>query len=68
MLAVQPDDPSALWCLSFALIANSQSEEAIPVLEKTVSIMDRSPGALKLMAIAYAQSEHGLGLFACLTN
>jgi cytochrome c-type biogenesis protein CcmH/NrfG len=38
MLAVHPDDANAQWFLGFALIDNGRSEEAIPVLEKTVSI------------------------------
>ena len=56
MLAVRPDDSDALWLLGFALIADGRSEEAIPVLEKTVSIMDRSPGAIELLATAYAHA------------
>jgi TolB-like protein/Tfp pilus assembly protein PilF len=54
LLAVRPDDAGIQWFLSFALIGNGQSEEAIPVLEKTVSIMDRSPGSIELLATAYA--------------
>jgi len=56
VLAVYPDDASAQWFLGFALIANGQSEEAIPLLEKTVSIMDRSPGSIELLATAYARA------------
>jgi len=53
-LAVRPDDASVLWFLGFALIGNGQSDDAIPVLEKTASIMHRSPGALEILATAYA--------------
>jgi TolB-like protein/DNA-binding winged helix-turn-helix (wHTH) protein/Tfp pilus assembly protein PilF len=56
VLAVRPNDSSALWFLGFALIADGQSEEAIPVLEKTVSIMDRSPGAIGVLVRAYAHA------------
>lgn len=56
VLAAQADNANALWFLGFALIANGRSEEAIPVLEKTVSIMDRSPGSIELLATAYAHA------------
>jgi tetratricopeptide (TPR) repeat protein len=56
MLAARPDDADALWHLGFALIGNGRSEEAIPVLEKTISIMDRSPGSIELLATAYAHA------------
>ena len=55
MLAVQPDDASALWNLGFVLIADGRSHEAIPILEKTATLMDRSPGPLELLAMAYAK-------------
>ena len=42
--------------MGFALIANGRPEEAIPVLEKTVSIMDRSPGTLGVLVRAYAHA------------
>lgn len=58
VLAVYPDDASAQWFLGFALIGNGQSEEAIPLLEKTVSVMHRSPGSVELLAMAYAQAGH----------
>jgi TolB-like protein/tetratricopeptide (TPR) repeat protein len=56
VLPVHPDYDYALWSLGFALIGNGQSEEAIPVLEKTVSIMDRSPGSIEFLATAYAHA------------
>jgi TolB-like protein/tetratricopeptide (TPR) repeat protein/DNA-binding winged helix-turn-helix (wHTH) protein len=56
VLAVRPDDAGALWFLGFALIGNGQSEQAIPVLEKTASIMHRSPGSLEILATAYAHT------------
>jgi TolB-like protein/Tfp pilus assembly protein PilF len=54
--AVHSDDALALWGLGFALIAKGQSEEAIHVLDKTVSVMNRSPGSIGLLATAYAHA------------
>jgi len=58
VLAVHPDSAMAHWVLGFALIGNGQSEDAIPVLEKTVSMTDRSPGAVGLLATTYARAGH----------
>jgi len=55
-LAVHPDSTDIRWLLGFALIGKGQPREAIPVLEQTVSMMGRSPGALELLATAYARS------------
>jgi tetratricopeptide (TPR) repeat protein len=55
-LTVRPDDVGALIDLGFVLIANNQPEDAIPVLEKAVSISHRSPGALGVLVRAYAHS------------
>jgi TolB-like protein/DNA-binding winged helix-turn-helix (wHTH) protein/Tfp pilus assembly protein PilF len=55
-LAVRPDDAKALWVLGFVLIANHQPEEAIPVLEKAVSITARSPGTIGVLVRAYADA------------
>ncbi len=40
-LAVEPDDADALTYLGFALIANNQPADAIPVLEKAISDFER---------------------------
>ena len=56
VLAVRPDDAGALWDLGFALIANRQAEEAIPVLEKALSVSDRSPGVIGVLVRAYAHA------------
>ncbi len=56
VLAVKPNEATAHWFLGFALIAKGQPEEAIPELEKTVSIMHRSPGSLELLATAHARA------------
>ncbi len=58
VLAVHPDSASAHWLLGFALIGKGQPEEAIPELEKTASIMHRSPGSLELLATAHAHAGH----------
>jgi TolB-like protein/DNA-binding winged helix-turn-helix (wHTH) protein/Tfp pilus assembly protein PilF len=56
VLAVHPDDVSALWDLGFVLIAEGRPQEAIPILEKTVALTGRSPGAVELLATAYARA------------
>ncbi len=58
VLAVHPDDATAYWFLGFALIGKGQPEEAIPELEKTASIMHRSPGSIELLATASAHAGH----------
>ena len=42
--------------LGFVLIADGRSQEAIPILEKRASLMDRSPGGVELLATAYARA------------
>jgi serine/threonine-protein kinase len=56
VVTVYPDYADAHWILGFALIGNGQSEQAIPELEKTVSMMHRSPGSIELLATAYARA------------
>ena len=56
VLEAKRDDPDALWALGFPLIANGQAQQAIPILEKVVSVSDRSPGSLELLATAYARA------------
>jgi len=56
VLAVHPEYTNARWGLGFALIANHQTDQAIPELEKTVAMMNRSPGSLEMLATAYAQA------------
>jgi TolB-like protein/Tfp pilus assembly protein PilF len=56
VLAVQPDEARPLWTLGFILIANGQPEEAIPVLEKTVAITNRSPAVIGVLVRAYAHA------------
>jgi pentatricopeptide repeat protein len=55
-LAIRPDDAGVLWYLGFALTANGQLEEAIPVLEKAVAGSHRSPGVIGVLIRAYAHA------------
>ena len=55
-LAVQPDNVATLTGLGFALIANNQPADAIPVLEKAVSLSSGSPAATGILIRAYAHA------------
>jgi TolB-like protein/Flp pilus assembly protein TadD len=56
VLAVDPDDGAALMRLGFSLIANNQAADAIPVLEKAVSLSKGSPAATGVLIRAYAHA------------
>jgi TolB-like protein/Tfp pilus assembly protein PilF len=56
VLAVHPEYTNARWGLGFALIVNHQTDQAILELEKTVAMMNRSPGSLEMLATAYAHA------------
>lgn len=56
VVAVYPDYAGARWFRGFALIGKGEPEAAIPELERTVSIMHRSPGSIELLATAYARA------------
>jgi TolB-like protein/DNA-binding winged helix-turn-helix (wHTH) protein/Flp pilus assembly protein TadD len=56
VLAVQGDSASALWYLGYSLIAKGQPDDAIPVLEKAVSITNRSSGVIGVLIRAYAHA------------
>ncbi len=56
VLAAHPEYTNARWGLGFALIVNRQTDQAIPELEKTVAMMNRSPGSLDMLATAYAHA------------
>jgi pentatricopeptide repeat protein len=56
VLTVRPNDAGNFWFLGFALIANGQPGEAIPVLEKALSVSDRSPGIIGVLVRAYAHA------------
>jgi TolB-like protein/DNA-binding winged helix-turn-helix (wHTH) protein/Tfp pilus assembly protein PilF len=58
-LAVHRDDASTYWScwfLGFALIANGQPDEAIPVLEKALALSERNPAVIGVLVRAYAQT------------
>jgi TolB-like protein/Tfp pilus assembly protein PilF len=55
-LAVRPQDASSYWFLGFALIANGQADEAIPVLEKALALSRRSPAVIGVLVRAYAHA------------
>jgi TolB-like protein/tetratricopeptide (TPR) repeat protein len=70
-LAVQPDDASALLYLGFALTANNQPGDAIPVLEKALSFSKDSPAATGVLIRAYSRAGRradALRLLAKLQN
>jgi TolB-like protein/DNA-binding winged helix-turn-helix (wHTH) protein/Flp pilus assembly protein TadD len=56
VLAVQADDAGALFVLGFALIANNQPGDAIPVLKKASSLSNRSPAVIGVLMRAYAHA------------
>jgi len=56
VLALQPDDAEALWYLGTVLIAQRRPEDAIPVLEKALSVSGRSPVILGFLVRAYASA------------
>lgn len=56
VVAVHLDYAGAYFFLGFALIGKGQPELAIPELEKTASLMHRSPGSLELLATANARA------------
>ncbi|HTF43239.1 MAG TPA: tetratricopeptide repeat protein [Terriglobales bacterium] len=55
-LAVTPEDPYVLWYLGFVLLAEDKPGDAIPVLEKAVSVSHGSPGARGVLVRAYANA------------
>jgi TolB-like protein/Tfp pilus assembly protein PilF len=55
-LAVRPDSTDDLWRLGFALMFNRQPQEAVSVVEKSVSLSGRSPGAVAVLVSAYANA------------
>jgi len=55
-LAIEPDNANTLWRLGFALSFKHQSQEAIGALEHAVSLSDRSPGNLGVLAAVYGHA------------
>jgi TolB-like protein/tetratricopeptide (TPR) repeat protein len=56
VLAVHPDHAFALLTLGFTLVANNQPADAIPVLEKAISVSHRSPAATGVLIRAYSHA------------
>ena len=67
-LAVQPDDAGTLLYLGFALVANNQPADAIPVLEKAVSVSNGSPAAIGVLIRAYPTPGGARMLFGSSRN
>ncbi|MGB7136135.1 MAG: tetratricopeptide repeat protein, partial [Acidobacteriaceae bacterium] len=55
-VAVAPDDANNLLTLGFALIADHQAAEAVPLLEKAVALSKGSPAATGVLIRAYAHA------------
>ena len=55
-LAVKPNDPFALWYLGFVLVADGKPQQAVPVLEKALSVSNRSPGVMGVLVNAYSHA------------
>jgi len=55
-LAIQPDNAVNLMDLGFALIADHRPADAIPVLEKAVTVSPGSPAATGILIRAYAHA------------
>ena len=55
-LAPQPDNASRLTGLGFSLIANNQPADAIPVLERAMSLSNGSPATTGILIRAYAHA------------
>jgi TolB-like protein/thioredoxin-like negative regulator of GroEL len=55
-LAVQPDNALDLMSLGFALIANNKPADAIPILEKALSLSKGSPAVMGSLIRAYAHA------------
>lgn len=55
-LALKPDNAGNLMGLGFALIANNQPADAIPVLEKALSLSKGSPAVTGVLIRAYAHA------------
>jgi len=56
VLAIRSDNAYGLWVLGFVLLAEHRPQDAIPWLEKGVSVSNRSPAIVGLLINAYAQA------------
>ncbi len=55
-VAVEPKDAYGLLVLGFSQVANNQAADAIPALEKAVSLSKGSPAAIGVLIRAYADA------------
>ena len=55
-LALKPDDADTLLFLGFALIANNQAADAVPVLERAAAISKDSPAVDGVLVRAYSHA------------
>ncbi len=53
---MHPNDSTTLLYLGFTLVANNQPGDAIPVLEKAISISNGSPAATGVLIRAYSHA------------
>jgi TolB-like protein/Tfp pilus assembly protein PilF len=67
-LAVHPDNNVGRLFLAFALIANNRPADAIPVLERGVSLTAMSPAALGVLVRAYAHAGRRSDALRCLAE
>ncbi len=56
VVAVRPDDATALWFLGFVLIQKHEPDKAIAPLERSLSLSDRSAGTIGILVRAYAHA------------
>jgi TolB-like protein/Tfp pilus assembly protein PilF len=56
VMEVEPESPSALWFLGFALIGAKRFDEAVVTLERAATVSDRSSAVLGVLAHAYARA------------
>ncbi len=71
ILAVRPDSAGPLTDLGFVLVADNQPADAIPVLEKAISVSKGGPAATGVLIRAYAHAgrrSDALRLLAELQN
>jgi tetratricopeptide (TPR) repeat protein len=68
VLAVRADDATALYFLGFVLTANNQPADAIPVMERAISVSNRSPGVIGVLIRTYALAGRRADAFRLLTE
>ncbi|MEP7065370.1 MAG: protein kinase [Gemmatimonadota bacterium] len=55
VLELDPGRPTALWILAWTHLAMSRTTEAVAVLERVVTVVNRNPWWLASLAFAYAE-------------